>query len=507
MRRFLFVLASWWALFLPTRADEFVVGEIRGSGPTTTGIFKVHDKWEVRWNARQVVSVAVMASDGTIVAGAAGVLRGSLFIPLGGRYYFKVSDGTNGMPSDLAATESPFSWHLQVVEVGSSVPAAQALTVYTPYFVMPDAAIAPAPAAPPEPPPPTMTEAQSQALVVLKGDSAQGFGFLVRSPEGTFVATHLSLLANNPNVKILSETGAVIQPLSLKAATDRDLVFFAIKDNNYSYLPQSMDATADVVVGDRIMVPDASQTPITGEPGKVFAVTPDRIEYADITRGKTASISPFGVISPSAVTDMINGANSGNSGMPVIHGKTGKALAVLTAEKRVDLTDNIAKAWGANPAPGAAGIVPFYGLRLTGISKWEMIDLPRFLSETAFLKQFHLDTRALDSYLNGRKFSVEGGAPDNKFFLGNAKVHAANDTYKHLASDADHEQRMEAARELGSDLLGLADADLAKAQSPDLYLCTQFRFREELAYRKALRDEIEDLSNNPARLDNIARLR
>src|SRR5260221_9603847 len=93
--------------FPPADAQENVVQEFSGSGSTTTGLFKVQDRWEVRWNARQVVSVAVMSADGTIVAGAAGVLRGSLFVPLGGQYYLKISDGTVA-PAASASPASPF---------------------------------------------------------------------------------------------------------------------------------------------------------------------------------------------------------------------------------------------------------------------------------------------------------------------------------------------------------------------------------------------------------------
>jgi hypothetical protein len=519
VRRLLFLFASMAALLLPAPADEFVVGEIRGSGSTTTGLFKVHDKWEVRWNARQVISVAVMASDGTIVAGAAGVLRGSLFIPLGGKYYFKISDGTNGMlvaprvtsiePNPDTPVEPVFAWHLQVVELGSSVTDQQALTVYTPYFMVPDAAVTPSPtpAPPPEPPPPAITDAQAHAIVVVKGDNLQGYGFLVKSPDGTFVATHLSLLVNNPNVQIYTDRGVVIPTLSVKAATDRDLALFAIKDDHFSYLTQATDPSTDVAVGDKIFVPNANQSPPALSPGKVLALTPDRIEYGDLTAGNGSVMSPFGAIAPDAATGTDSASNTLNIGMPVIDAKSGKALGLLTAEKRVDLTDGVAKAWTSNPVPGAAGIAPFYGLRLTGVTKWEEIDLSRFLAETQLLKQFHLNTRARDSYLNGRKFHIEDGPPDNKFYLGNSTLLDASNTYKQFATGADRNQRLEAAQELCSDLLSMADADLPTVQTSALYNCNQQRALEELAYRKALRAEIEDLSSNIPRLDNIARSR
>jgi hypothetical protein len=515
--------------FLPAAAQDNIVQEFSGSGSTTTGLFKVQDRWEVRWNARQVVSVAVMSADGTIVAGAAGVLRGSLFMPMGGHYYLKISDGmvpppagTNAAPapsthaaptagtnipaaipppaaadSSSPPPESALSWHLQVVKLGKTVASDQALTVYTPFFMVPDSAVTPV-APPPDPPPPALTNEQINAVVTIKGDNAKGTGFLMRSPDGTFVATHLHLLAANPNVKIFTNSGTQIIPLSLKGAVDRDLAMFTIQDEHFNYLPFPTEAAStanSVKAGDRLIIPDIGQqtdVPL-GKPGKVIRVGPERIDFDNAMR-------------------------PGGSGAPVIHVKSGTVLALLTAEKRVDVSSALAMAWTANPAPGSAGIIPYFGLRLSGVQGWETYDETRFLAETLFLKQFHQDTRCLDSYLNGKDLSArrgrwqnnneDQGAPDNQYFLNNLKLREANDTYKQLANGADQDQRIEAAKELLFDLEGVADTDVNTLQAMNnLYAFNRIWAQEEMAYRKALKKELDDLSNNIVRLDNIARSR
>jgi hypothetical protein len=492
----------------PASAQDTIVQEFSGTGSTTTGLFKVQDRWEVRWNARQVVSVAVMSADGTIVAGAAGVLRGSLFVPLGGQYYLKISDGTVTPPASTNAAptailppaetdssspspESTMSWHLQVMELGPSVASDQALTVYTPFFMVPDSAVTPV-ATPPDLPPPVLTNDQINAVVTIKGDNAAGTGFLMRSPDGTCsVVTHLHLLAANPNVKIFTNSGKQIIPLSLKGAVDRDLALFAIKDDHFSYLLLATDAANSVEAGDELIIPDIGQQTdvLLGKPGKVIGVGPERIDFD-------------------------NAMGPGSSGAPVIHVKSGTVLALVTAEKKVDVSNILAMAWPANPAPGSAGIIPYFGLRLSGVQGWETYDGARFLAETLFLKQFHQDTRCLDSYLNGRRRhraqndSDDDGPPDNQYFLNNLKLREANDTYKQLATGADQNQRLEAAQELLFDLEGVADTDVSTLQEMNnLYAFDQIWAQEELAYRKALKKELDDLSNNLARLDNIARLR
>jgi len=531
---FFWLLLATTPGFPPASAQDNIVQEFSGSGSTTTGLFKVQDRWEVRWNARQAVSVAVMSADGTIVAGAAGVLRGSLFVPLGGRYYLKISDGTVAAPAPpAAATDSPpgntnappaagaeaspfgtptprvtvppaaatdsssppppepvVSWHLQVVQLGTSVASDQALTVYTPFFMVPDAAVAPV-APPPNLPPPVLTNEQVRAVVTIKGNNAQGSGFLMRSPDGACsIVTHLHLLAANPNVKIFTSSGAPITTLALKGAVDRDLALFTIQDDHYSYLPAPTDAANSIEAGDPVIIPDiGEQTDVLlGKPGRVIGVGPERIDFD-------------------------NAMGPGSGGAPVIHVKSGKVLALVTAGKRVDVSDVLAQAWPANPAPGSARITPYFGLRLGGVQGWETYDWSRFLAETLFLKQFHHDTRCLDSYLNGRRHwarsdGADNGPPDNRYFLDNVKLRKATDTYKQLANEADRNQRLDADRELLFDLEDVADTGMSTLQGMNnLYAFDRIWAQEEMAYRKALKQELDDLSNNIVRLDNIARSR
>jgi hypothetical protein len=577
-----FLLLLWLAatnLTVSAAADEgyaqlrgkpIVVQEFSGSGSTTTGFFKVRDRWEVQWNARQVVSVAVMSSDGTIVAGAAGVLRGSLFIPLGGQYYLKVGDGTvivpipkplpdkaspgdstnapsafgtNGPSSSTIAAalfgtnspaastnaapvmttnapaatnaaptantnvpaastnappvaetkaavpepEVPVSWHLQVIQLSKSVRASASLTVFTPYFSIPDSAITPEPA---PPPPPVLTREEAQTVVRIRGDNASGTGFLLRTPEGTFVVTHLHLLAANPNVRIYTTAGAEIPTLALKGAIGRDLAMFSIQDQSFTCLPPCTDPADKIKAGEPLIIPDVAgqAEPMLGTPGRVIGMSDDRVDFD-------------------------NRMGPDSSGAPVILAKKGTALAVVTAVKKVDVSDLLAAAWPRNPAPGSSGIIPYFGLRLAGVPGWQTYDLQQLLTETTFLKQFHRDTRCLDSFLNGRKHHDPGeddnsGAPDVHFYLNNSKLRGSFDTYRNFAGGADRSQRMEAAHELLFDLYGITKTDVATLQGmTNLYAYDQGWAKEEMAYRDAIKKELDDLSNDLNRLDEIAKQR
>ena len=508
------------ALLPPVRGDdnvaENVVQEFSGEGTTTTGFFTVKDRWEVRWNAKQVVSVAVMSKDGAIVAGAAGVLRGSLFVPLGGKYYLKVTDGTlpppapapkpagattNAPPTALEIVPFPpvasppppsVTWHLQIVQMSASVTPDQTLSVYTPYFAMPDAAVSPAPAPAPPPPPPVLTDNQIHAIVAIKGDYAQGSGFLMRSANGTFVVTHLHLLAASPNVKLFTRTGAAITVLGLKGSKDRDLALFSIQDNHYAYLPAPPDTATDIQAGDQLIIPDIGTVgdTLAGKTGHLIGMNPERIDFDN----------PMGL---------------GSAGAPVILVKSGAVLGIVTTQKQVDVSQPLAQAWTGNPAPGSSAIIPYYGLRLPAASAWETYDAERFLEETLFLRQFHENTRYLDSYLNGRRkrgqfgdIANENGPPDDKYYLKNAALRKDQDTYRQQAIDADQNQRLEAAHELLFDLESFAGTDLATLQGMNgLYAYDQAWAREEIAYRLALKKELDNLSSNILNVDNLARSR
>jgi hypothetical protein len=508
MRRLFPGLCLFAALAInPARAQDSVQ-EFSGSGSTTTALFKVGDRWEIRWNARQAISVAAMSADGTLVAGGSGVLRGSLFVPAGGQYYLKISDGTvaPAPPPAKAApasgtnapsanppivTDKPaepaISWHVQVVQLAPTVASTEALTVYTPYFIVPYAAVT-AVTPPPAPPPPTLTPEQLRALVTIKGDNAQGNGFLVRSADGVFVASHLHLLAANPNIAVFSSSGAPIKILSVKAATDRDLAMIAVRDDHFSCLP--LPATADnAAPDDQVIIPAVGEGDGTaGKVGKIINLNADRIDFD-------------------------TSVNAASLGAPLIRVKGGDALGLVTAEKKVDLSEEIAKGWQANPAPGSATIFPFYALRLKGVAGWELLDLGRFLTETQFLKDFHETTRCLDSYLNGRRhrsYGLDGadGPPDSHYYANNAKLVSASDTYKKFALGADRNQGLDAARELLFDLEAVADSDVDQLQASNgTYAFDRLRAQEELAYRKAIRSELDQLSDNIPRLDTIARAR
>jgi len=499
------------------RAQD-TVQEFSGTGETTTGMFTVGDRWEVRWNARQAISVAAMSSNGTLVAGASGVLRGSLFVPTGGQYYLKITDGTVATPAPAPATNAPpattnsvpepvsvvpmpsdtqapsVSWHLQVLQLAQTVSSTDSLTVYSPYFSVPDSAVT-APAAPPPPPSPVLSPDQVSSLVTIKGDSMSGSGFLLRATEGVYVVAHLRLVADNPNLQITTLAGAALKILSMKAASDRNIALIAVQDDNFKCLTAPTGSDTPPALGDYVLIPVLGQSdPTAARVGHIVNLGTTRIDFD-------------------------GGIRMSSNSAPVIHAASGKVLGIVTAEKGIDLTETTAKAWLDNPVPGEENLAPYFGLLLTNVTAWEPLDLGKFQNESAFLKDFHNTTRALDSYLNGhRRLPQEApansyGAPDSRSYKSNAQLVTASDTYHKQALDVPDGQpldgqTLEATRELLDDLQTIAksNVDQLQAMSP-LYSVNRRRAKEELAYRQALQVQLNGYSDDISRLSKIAQTR
>jgi hypothetical protein len=494
MRRTLaFLIACCIAVAL-ARGQENVVEKFTGADPqTTTPAFTVKDNWELRWDAQPAyMSISVVAPDGSVVAGASALQAGSLFLAKGGTYQLKVHRDAGKSPA----------WTITVVDsvAPETPPAAGPAPPFTANYVPPPAEAAattvaasppastnaaPASAMPFEVQPPadehaaptgSLTEAQAHAVVVIKGDAAEGTGFLVHGPDGPAVITNLHVLAANPNVKILTTTGEVVTTTGLKGASDRDLALISIKDNHYSYLDLDTDIAGTVQNGDEVITPGNSEggEVVLDTHGTVLGVGPERIEIS-------------------------NPIYHGNSGGPVVHLKSGRVIAVVTQALKVRPQDDLDRASFANKNSAIIATMRYFGLRVDTVPKWEAYDWPQFLDETTFISNFHDLSRCLDSLMNGAAYERahlatgdEYGPPNSQYYQKNPKIVAAHDNFHRLSTDADQSQKLDASREMVMDLDGIAATDMDAIKRPgNFYSFDEIRVQQEIKYREALQKEID----------------
>jgi len=340
-----------------------------------------------------------------------------------------------------------------------------------------------APAAPAVPdhsaPPAKLTEDQARAVVLIKGDNAEGTGFLVKTANGPVVMTNIHVISNNPNLKITTNTGDEITILSYKGATDRDMVMIAIKDGSYSYLDLATDISNTVQPGDEVITPGNSEggEVMLNTSGKVLGIGPDRIEFD-------------------------NPIYHGNSGGPVFHVKSGKVIAIVTEAIKVDVSNELDKASFANRNSAILHSMRYFGFRVDNVPGWETYDWRRFQNETAFLDQFDQRSRCLDCYLN----APDDNKPEDTVWKDDDKIVKANSEYFDQAVGADTSQQMDATRVMWAEISDIAGIDMDAIQNLDnFYTFDRQRAKDEIAYRKALRAELDTISNNVSRMGSMPR--
>jgi len=322
----------------------------------------------------------------------------------------------------------------------------------------------------PSPTTPAAAPNLSDTIVLIKGDYAEGTGFLTRTVSGPVVITNLHVIAGNPNIKIMTNSGEEIVPLSMQGATDRDMAMFSITDNNYHYLDLSPNIESNAAVGDAAIIPGDS------EGGEVTLKT----------KGSIVGIGP-------QLVEFNNPIFHGNSGGPVVDTKTGKVIAVATFATEMTPRDDLDKSSFANANSAIKGPMRYFGLRIDTVPAWQSYDLHGFVQETLFLQTFHNESRALDSYLNGARNTgpspvPEEGALDAKYFLTNDKIRKANEDCQAEAQSG-HTRALE---ELAWKLDAIGRADLGSVQDiSTFYPYDQGRAKYELKYRKELLDEVQ----------------
>jgi S1-C subfamily serine protease len=324
-----------------------------------------------------------------------------------------------------------------------------------------------------------LTEDQARAVVLIKGDNAEGTGFLVKTSDGPIVVTNIHVISNNPNLKITTNTGSPITILSYKGADDRDMAMIAVKDGDFKYLTLATDIGNTVQPGDEVITPGNSEggEVVLNTDGKVLGIGPDRIEFD-------------------------NPIYHGNSGGPVFHVKSGKVIGVVTEAVKVDVSDELDKTSFASRNSAIGGSMRYFGFRIDNVPNWEAYDWRRFQNETAFLDQFDKRSRCLDCYIN----APNDNKPEDTLWQEDPKIARANSDFFDQASGADTSQQLNADRIMWAEFSDIAGIDMDTIQNPNnFYSFDRQRAKDEIAYRKALKAELDEISNNVNRLGSLPR--
>jgi len=477
MRTLLFLVVAWMAAGAAARADDpQVIKQFDGYHSLTTSDFTVPGGWEIRWKSEQVLSVGVIRLDNTVIAGATGRNVGSLYLPEGGSYRLRVT-GDDSIP-----------WDIVVLAVGTSLSPSTAVDAgdyFTPSegpafkpappapavaVVAPTPVIASAPVAPPEPPPlPTeLTAQQLLTIVTIKGDRVQGAGFFLKTSAGPAIITAQQLIANNPNWQVLSSTGATVKVTKIECATDRDVARLSVKDFGYPTLepgkPEMMHA------GDSVLTASATGTSLPS--ATMTNIGPRRLDVD--------GLRPV-------------------PGSPLVLASSGKVVGVVDLLPQVLASTNFGDNDFDERDSSASGSIEPYGQRFDNVHGWETCDAAKLQVQALFLEGFHQQSRTLDAYLNGT-----GDERDVKLWKGDDKMKSANETFLQGIVGGDPSQRSDALHQLLFELGVLSDTDMDQVQQPvNFYGFEQLRARDEIAYRQAIKAQLDSYSSDITRFNSI----
>jgi len=470
---------AWLAASAAARADDpQIIQQFDGFHSLTTADFTVPDRWELRWKSDQVLSVGVIRLDNTVIAGATGRGVGSLYLPEGGNYRIRVTGGDQ------------ISWDIVVLAVGASPSPsdeAEAGDYYVPSdgpaykpappappavaVVAPTPVVAPQPDEPPAPPPPPpeLSGQQLLSIVTIKGDRLQGAGFFVKSSGGPVLITAQQLIANNPNWQILSSTGTPVQVTKIECATDRDVARLSVKNFGYATL----------------------------EPGK-----PEMMHAGDaiLTASATGEALPAATMSNIGPRRLDVDGLRPVPGSPLVLASSGQVVGVVDLLPQILASNNFGNDDFDERDSSADGSIQPYGQRFDNVHGWETCDAGKLQLQAVFLEGFHQRSRALDAYLNGT-----GDDRDVKLWKGDEKMKSANDTFMQGIVGGDPSQRADALHQLLFELGVISDSDMDQIQQPEnFYGFEQLRAKDEIAYRQAIKAQLDSYSSDITRLNPIA---
>jgi hypothetical protein len=291
-------------------------------------------------------------------------------------------------------------------------------------------------------------------VVLIKGKTGAGSGFVLNQKGRKFLASNAHVLAGirSPTFTTLDRTPIKLKPGSALVAVGHDILLFEVQESGNG-IPV-MDAFAGTVaINDPIAVcgNTGGSDVATLIKGKVVGIGPDRIEIsAEIERG--------------------------NSGSPILHLPSGKAIGVAAYVTREEVFS------GENK-------VRRFGYRLDSVKQWQPVEWARFYAEADKLEKIETTTSELAhaflelNGLNQRTNKVR------KFAYDSPAIRSALDDFYGSLEVRSHREADRVVDNLLGNLRGVSQGDVTSLKTTFTYDC----FRRRYAEQQEARTEIMNL--------------
>jgi hypothetical protein len=221
---------------------------------------------------------------------------------------------------------------------------------------------------------------------------------------------------------------------------------------------------------------------------------------------KLLTASRTGVPPPLAVTAIddqqiqVNGLRP-LEGSPLVLARNGQVVGLIGMGPRLLRSETFSpNDFTARDSAVLDSIAPF-AARFDNVSSWETCQAAQLQAEADFITAFRRRSREADAYLNG-----PGEIRSRRLWAGDDKLTSANAKFLEETPDGNAGQRTQSLQALLFELGVFCDTDLDQMQRPsNFYGYQRSQAQEEVAYRQALKAEIDQFTSDTSRFDPIVR--
>jgi hypothetical protein len=215
-------------------------------------------------------------------------------------------------------------------------------------------------------------------IVIIEGDAGVGTGFVTKLRDVDFVVTNLHVLGANKTVRLRTMDGGTLPYTAIYGAIGRDVALFKIAKREAGLkLAESVAEAARVGKSVRVVGNYNGGGVANQVTGSIKGVGPDRIEVD----------APFA---------------PGNSGSPIICQDSGVVLGVASyRSQEVDYAKVKVLADWSQVKPSLSR---WFGYRLDGPMKWELIELSRWNEQYRRVEDFNALSRGMVTAITRTNF-------------------------------------------------------------------------------------------------------
>lgn len=278
----------------------------------------------------------------------------------------------------------------------------------------------------------------AKALVVVEGDAGSGSGFFATWKGSTFVVTNAHVVSGNTRLRVVAADGQEISSTELFVAVGHDIFLMKVERAPATLeIGEGVDEFASV--GDPVLVAGNAlgDGVFGGLPGKLLGIGPERVEVD----------SPF-----------VNG----NSGSPIVHTKTGRAVAIATYAM-------VRKFDGTLAQSSPFSEVRRFGYRFDSVKEWQRVNWSAFAKEAAEVAKM----QALSDVLFDAAMDLKDGQLDASY--SGTGIERAATSYRERLRSADPTRALAAHADLADSMRLVGVQDIDKFRRNALY---DFHIRE-----------------------------